>query len=462
MRNIVIIGNGIAGVTAAIHIRKHSRDNITIISAESDHFFSRTALMYIYMGHMTYEHTKPYEDHFWREHNLHLLRDYVTAIDTTKKILSLRSGSTREYDVLVLATGSQSNTFGWPGQNLDGVQGLYSLQDLQLMEENTRSIRRAVIVGGGLIGVEAAEMLHSRGIPVTFLVRESRYWGNVLPREESVLVERHIRDHHIDLRTETTLDSILPDDSGRVRAIRTTAGEELPCEFVLLAAGVHPNIGLAAASGLDCKRGIRVNGYFETAIPDVYAIGDCAEIVPDDGSDSRIEPLWYAGRAHGQTVAQTILGTRTRYTPGVFFNSAKFFDIEYQTYGTVKSEQQPGEQTLCWQHPDGTKLIRIVYTADAVTGFNLLGVRYRDAVCRQWIEEQRSIEYVLEHLGDANFDPEFFEQYESEVVRQYNVRHPDAPVRLRHRRNLTERLAEVVRRQRERVFGKTETGDDNS
>ena len=158
-RQIVIIGNGVAGITAARTLRKHTADTITVISGESDHFFSRTALMYIYMGHMTYRDTKPYEDSFWRKNRIDLLRGWVERVDTGKHRVILSGGRELPFDVLILATGSRSNRFGWPGQDLPGVQGLYSLQDLELMEQNTGSIDRGVIVGGGLIGVETAEML---------------------------------------------------------------------------------------------------------------------------------------------------------------------------------------------------------------------------------------------------------------------------------------------------------------
>ncbi|MEO1253363.1 MAG: FAD-dependent oxidoreductase, partial [Bacteroidota bacterium] len=185
MQHIVIIGNGIAGITAARNIRKLSEDQITVISGETDHFFSRTALMYIYMGHMKYQNTKPYEDWFWEKNRIELKRAWVRAIDLDKKGISFDDGGSLSYDKLILATGSQSNKFGWPGQDLRGVQGLYSFQDLELMEENTKSVEHAVILGGGLIGVEMAEMLHSRNIPVTYLIREKNFWGNVLPKEES-------------------------------------------------------------------------------------------------------------------------------------------------------------------------------------------------------------------------------------------------------------------------------------
>ena len=130
MEKVVIIGNGIAGVTAARHIRKLSDKKITIISAETKYFFSRTALTYVYMGHMKFEHTQPYEDWFWKKNKIELVQAYVEKIDFKSKVLHTSDNRDLEYDQLILATGSQPNKFGWPGQNLKGVQGLVSKQDL--------------------------------------------------------------------------------------------------------------------------------------------------------------------------------------------------------------------------------------------------------------------------------------------------------------------------------------------
>jgi len=171
--HIVIIGNGISGITAARFIRKAADHPITVISAETDHFFSRTALMYIYMGHLTYEQTKPYEDSFWKKNRIDLVNAWVESVDPAAKTVRLSEGASIRYDKLILATGSKPNKFGWPGQDLPGVQGLYSKQDLDNLEANApdnRTCKRAVIVGGGLIGIELAEMLRTRDIPVTFLV----------------------------------------------------------------------------------------------------------------------------------------------------------------------------------------------------------------------------------------------------------------------------------------------------
>lgn len=134
MEHVVIIGNGISGITAARHIRKLSNKRITIISAESDYFFSRTALMYVYMGHMKFEHTQPYEDWFWKKNNIELLNAFVKTIDTDTKTLHFETGNSLIYDKLIIATGSKPNKFGWPGQDLKGVLGMYHKQDLENLE----------------------------------------------------------------------------------------------------------------------------------------------------------------------------------------------------------------------------------------------------------------------------------------------------------------------------------------
>jgi NAD(P)H-nitrite reductase large subunit len=442
MKHIVIIGNGIAGVTVARHIRKASDDRITIISAESDHFFSRTALMYIYMGHLKYEHTKPYEDGFWEKNRIELRRAYVQQVDTNQKQVLFSDASSLSYDVLVLATGSKPNKFGWPGQDLTGVQGLYSLQDLESMEAYTKNIGRAVIVGGGLIGIEMAEMLLSRDIAVSFLVREKNFWGSILPPEEAGMINKHAREHHVDLRMETELKEILPDTEGRVRGIVTTSGEEIPCQFVGLTVGVSPNIDFLKSSNVELGKGILVNEYFETNVPDVYAIGDCVEYRQPPAGRKKIEQIWYTGRIHGETLAQTIVGKRTAYQPGVFFNSAKFFDIEYQTYGQVNNKLAEGEASFYWEHANGKICLRINYAQQEghVIGFNAFGMRLRHATCERWVREKRSLEYVLEHLSEANFDPEFYKRHEKEILARYNEQNPDKPLRNKARKGLFQRM----------------------
>lgn len=425
MEHIVIIGNGISGVTAARHIRKLSDNKITIISSETEHFFSRTALMYVYMGHMKFEHTKPYENWFWKKNRIELKNGHVESIDTNSKTLQFTEGDPLSYDKLIIATGSKSNKFGWPGQDSKGVQGLYNKQDLEAMEvfaPNNEICKRAVIVGGGLIGIELAEMLHTRNIPITFLVRESSFWDGVLPKGDSEMINRHIQNHHIDLRLSSNLKEIVSDENAQVKSIIIEeTGEEILCNFVGLAAGVSPNIDFLKNSDIEINKGVLVNRFLEANIENVYAIGDCAEQREAIGNRKAVEAVWYTGRMMGETLAQTICGNKMAYNPGHWFNSAKFFNIEYQTYGWVFAKPKPGNVHFHWKHEDDTKCITIEYNENSneFLGINNLGIRMKHEVFDRWLTEKRSADYVIEHLKEAFFDPEFYKTFEKDILTEY-------------------------------------------
>ena len=424
--HIVIIGNGISGVTAARYIRKMSDHSITIISSETQFFYSRTALMYIYMGHMQFEHTKPYEDHFWEKNKIDLVLGKVTSVDYQSKTLEIESKGNLEYDKLIIATGSKPNMFDWPGKDLKGVQGLYHIQDVEKLESMTPRIKRGVVVGGGLIGIELAEMLHSRDIPVTFLVREKAFWNHVLPDEEAEMINKHIKANHIDLRLSSELDEIIGDDEGRVKGIKTKTGEVIDCEFVGITVGVRPNIDFLRTSELEIDRGIVVNEQLETNIPDVYAIGDCAQQKNPVKGRRPLEQVWYTGKMMGEVLAHNICkATPLNYNPGIWFNSAKFIDIEYQTYGTVMAQNVEGEESFVWENQGKNLLFRMNFdkATKSVTGINVFGMRLRHDVCDSWIKNHKTIDFALEHLKDALFDPEFYKQHEKDIVSAYNQKY---------------------------------------
>ena len=209
-------------------------------------------------------------------------------------------------------------------------------------------------------------MLRSRKIPVTFLVRETSFWNGVLPAQESAMINKHIEEHHIDLRLSTNLKEIKSDTNGKVKSIVIAeTGEEIACDVVGLTAGVTPNIDFLKDSTIETGRGIKVNRFLETNVKDIYAIGDCAEQHEAIGQRRNIEAVWYTGRMMGETLAQTICGNKTAYKPGNWFNSAKFLDIEYQTYGWVFSERskQENEEYFQWQHSKENICICLLYTS---------------------------------------------------------------------------------------------------
>lgn len=417
---VVILGNGIAGISAALRLRQLSPEaEITLISDETELFYSRTALMYVYMRQLQFADTIVHPAGFYRKQRIDLRQDTITDLDLRAQQLHGQEATYR-YDYLLLATGSRPRLPGLAGEQLPGVQGLYSKGDLERLETYTKkAISRAVIAGGGLIGVELAEMLSSRKIPVTMLVREPLYFSHILPRAEAEMVTREV-GQHVDLRLGATLTAIR--GSGVVEVIVTSSGEEIPCSLLGLTIGVEPRNEIARSAGLTVQRGIVTDTFLRTSDARVFAAGDAAQVkLP--GGETKVQQIWYTGRLQGElagvNLAAAIHGKApTAYDPGIYFNSARFFTLDYQTYGTVPPTA--GEtDSLLWQNAAENRLLRISYDATKperpVTGFNALGVRLLHPVCENWIREKTPLKSVAENFDRAVFDPEFSNRYTKQL-----------------------------------------------
>ena len=258
--------------------------------------------------------------------------------------------------------------------------------------------------------LELAEMLRSRNIQVTFLVREKSYMDYLFPEEESAMIGQHIGQFGVKFLYGTELTSINTDDSGHVSSVITSKGEQIEADFVGLTAGVHPNTAFAIACGIEIGRGVLVDRAFQTSRPGVFAIGDCAEFRTPLSDGRTIEQLWYSGRRQGQALGRLLSGQSVQYKQGVFFNSAKFFELEYQTYGRVDAMPPQGFTSELAVRESRQQLIRVQYeqSTGTVVGLNVLGMRLRHEVCDRWISEKVTVAQVVGELKDAGFDPEFF------------------------------------------------------
>jgi NADPH-dependent 2,4-dienoyl-CoA reductase/sulfur reductase-like enzyme len=431
----VIIGNGITGITAAQVLRQRDEDaEIVIVGDETRYFYARTALMWIYMRQLTARATEPLERWFWRENRFTLVHDRVTALDTERKTLSCGSGRELSYDTLLLAVGASPNMFGWPGQDLSGVCNMTSMGDLAQLESVRPRLRSAVVVGGGLIGIEMVEMMLHDRVPVTYLVREPWYWNLVLSREEGEIVHARMRHHGVNLILEDEIGTIDGDDDGRVKGVSTRKGVDLPCQLVGIAVGVHPNLELARDAGIECGRGILVDEAMRTSAPGVFAAGDCAEIKQEPGP-GRIEQLWYTGVKQGRVAGRSMVGDRVAYDPGVPYNSAQFLFLDYANVGWMNLARHPPPASLtgrqlspedgelgleevyhragaqersdqCHGAPDSIRVSFLPETGQ-VMGFSTLGSRWDSRVLMRWIEERRPLEWALRNLDRAQFNEEF-------------------------------------------------------
>ncbi len=411
---IVVVGNGVAGITCALTARERDPDaEIAVIGGETEYFFSRTALMYAYMDRLDRRDLEPYERGVYARQRIELVHDWVVDHDAAGRRVRTERGGWRPYDLLVFAVGARPNRVPWDGLDAvrDGLVHFVSMQDLDACERLTPSTRRAVVVGGGLIGIELVECLRHHGVEVTFLVREPHYWPVALGQQEAEFVAEHMRGHGVDVRLSEELARIEVDGAGRVSAIHTSAGDELPCQLLGVAVGVHPAIERLEAfrDPPPLDHGIVVDETLQTSLPGVYACGDCAEIrLPGwrDGDRPLIELIWYSARRQGRLVGHNLFGDGRAYRPPTFFNSSKFFEIEYTTVGQVM-DAPADSPTLYLRAPGRPISVRVVHDGERVLGFNMLGARWDHERLGRWVEERRSPGYVMRHLGEAQFDEEF-------------------------------------------------------
>lgn len=411
MQTYVIVGNGVAGIEAAFAIRARREPHearIVVVSSETDYFFSRTALMYAYMDRLNRADLEPFERSTYSRQHIELVRGHVVDIDAANGAIALDDGATIAFDKLLLAVGAKPRLLGWPGvQDLqDGLVHFVSMQDLERCERLTWSTESAVVIGGGLIGIELVECLVHHGIRTTFLVREPWFWPIALGKEEGDMVSAHIRAHGVDLRHQEEMVTAHADASGRVCAVETDKGERIECQMLGIAVGVAANAGWLrkTTTPVAVDRGIKVDASFRTSLPNVWAAGDCAEI--DVGGEfSLIETIWYSAKLHGRLAAASMLGDEIRYQPPMFYNSSKFMDLEYTTVGAVVD---CGGMSLFRKHPTRPISQRIVWDdSGAVIGFNMLGSRWDHTILQRWIAQRRQHTWVREHLREAQFDVEF-------------------------------------------------------
>ncbi len=405
----VIIGNGVAGITAALSLRQRDRRaGITVISGESDYFFSRTALMYAFMDRMNLRDMEPYERRIYDAQKIRRVRGWVRNLDATAKEVTLDDGHVLRYDRLLLATGSVPNRPDWSGldQAAEGVVHFVSLQDLAKCEELTPSTRRAVVVGGGLIGVELVECLAHHRLAVAFLVREQWYWPMALAEEEGMMIADHLRSRGVELLLSDRV-AVVKTSNRRVASVVTTAGAELPCEMLGICVGVRPAVDWLASvkTPPELGRGIRVSPDFRTSLPDVWASGDCAEIVFAERAPV-VEQIWYSAKRQGELAARSMQGELIRYEPPVFYNSAKFFDVEYTTVGRAPEPDETA-RTFYYRVPGRDVSLRIIENASGVIGFSMLGSRWNHTIFEEWIRGRRSMDAVMTQLHLAQFDVEF-------------------------------------------------------
>ncbi len=327
-----MIGNGVAGVTAAGHLRRLSPDcRIDLVSRSPHPFYNRIAIARLIHEPQGLGSLQLMPERWYEEQRVQQwLNTSVAGIDRAAREVVLGTGQVLPYDRLILATGASWAPLGLPGVELPGVFGLREASDAMHIRAyaQRRRAARAAVIGGGLLGLEVAEALTKLGLDVTVLERGTGVSRHVLDARGSEIVQAAIHEVGITVRTQSSVRAIEGDQ--RVRGVRLDGGEVLPVDLVICCTGIQPHTELATDAGLQVQRGIVVDDRMATSDPSIFACGDAAEL------DGQIAGHWAVGAAQAEVAAVNALGGSRAFRATPVPTVLKLDALEVVSVGNVK------------------------------------------------------------------------------------------------------------------------------
>jgi NAD(P)H-dependent nitrite reductase large subunit/NAD(P)H-dependent nitrite reductase small subunit len=330
-RKLVVVGNGMAGMRTVEELLAlaPSSYEIAVFGAEPHGNYNRILLSPLLAGETRAEDIVLHSPEWYEQNGVKLhAGDPVVEIDRRRRIVRSRSGVELFYDRLLLATGSQPIALPVPGADLPGVVTFRDLADVDKMLEAARRYRRAIVIGGGLLGLEAANGLLRRGMQVTVVHLHDTLMDRQLDRAAGRLLRATLEERGLEFRMPARTAAILGEE--RVAGLRFDDDSELAADLVVMAAGVRPNIALALGAGLRCERGILVDDTLQTFDPGIYAVGECVQ--HRNSTFGLVAPLWEQARVCATHLAE--LGTG-RYTGTLPATQLKVAGIQVYSAGDI-------------------------------------------------------------------------------------------------------------------------------
>lgn len=330
--HVVIVGGGMAGARTATQLRKRGfGGRVTILGAERELPYERPPLSKEYLkGEKPFEKALVHPEQWYADKQVDLrLGTRVTALAPDRHEVTLQEGGTVGYDKLVLATGSVPRKLKLPGTDAEGVHYLRTRKNAEAIRDTFGEGRRLVVVGGGWIGLEVAAAAVGAGTQVTVVeVADLPLLGVLGPEMAEVYADAH-RSHGVHLRLGVGIEEVMTED-GRATGVRLSGGETIEADAVVIGVGARPDVRLAEGAGLQVGNGVLVDASLHTSAPDIYAIGDLAEVDhPVLGRRIRVEH-WHSALEHPKVVAADIVGEDARFDALPYFYSDQYdLGMEY-------------------------------------------------------------------------------------------------------------------------------------
>jgi nitrite reductase (NADH) large subunit len=398
---LVMVGNGMAGVRTLEELLKIAPDfyDITVFGAEPHPNYNRILLSPVLAGEQTIDEIILNPTSWYQENGIHLhLGKKVVSVDRTRRVVRAADGTEAAYDRLLLSTGSTPFILPVPGKDLKGVIAYRDIADTNTMIEAAASYRNAVVIGGGLLGLEAANGLMRRGMQVTVVHLMPWLMERQLDDVAGKLLQQSLEQRGIRFEIGAHTQELIGDKDGRVLALKLKDGRELPADLVVMAAGIRPNTELAEKMGLHCNRGIVVSDTLQTITdPRIYAVGECA--AHRGIAYGLVAPLFEQGKVCATHLAHFGIG---RYTGSQTSTKLKVTGIDLFSAGNFMGGDDCEEIVL--SDPIGGVYKKLVIKDDKLIGACLYG----DTVDGSWyfklLRDGRKVADIRDRLmfGESN------------------------------------------------------------
>jgi NAD(P)H-nitrite reductase large subunit len=401
----VIIGNGGAGLRAARTIRKRDPEGtITMVDGERYPCYYRMRLPDYISGWRERETVFVVKDDFYSENDIELVReDRVTAVDANEHTLSLERGGTMSYDRLLIAAGARPRELTCPGHGLDGVVYLRTLDQAEDIIRRAGEARNAVALGGGLLGVEMARAFNELGLDTHYLIREDRFWPQMLDAAGSSLVEEVLEEKGVVLHKEEGIDGI-SGDAGRVEKVGTTSGKELGADIVGIAIGVVSNLEFLEGSGLELERGILVDERLRAGLPDIFAAGDIAQALDAASGEHRLVTSWLNTQRQGEVAGINMSGGDAALEGVVPFNVIVIYGLPVASLGLDIPPEREGYEALTGDYPRDGRYRKLVLRDGVLVGGTLIGDIAEAQAIESLIKMQADVSPYRDRLFEPGFD----------------------------------------------------------
>ncbi len=373
-QKLVLIGNGMAGLRTIEELLKITPDlyEITIFGSEPHPNYNRIMLSPVLAGEKTLDDIVLNSLDWYKENDIKLVSgDPVVSIDRAKHQVETHSGKVESYDRLLIATGSYPFIIPIPGADKKGVIGFRDISDVETMLESAKQHRKAVVIGGGLLGLEAANGLMKNGMEVTVVHLMDTLMERQLDKPAAELLQASLQERGLEFKMEAQTAAILGDE--QVSAVQFADGSEIPADLVVMAVGIRPNIELAQQSGIHCERGIMVSDTMQTFDPLIYAVGEC---VQHRGTCyGLVAPLFEQAKVCANHLAQMGIA---RYEGSVTSTKLKVTGIDLFSAGEFNESE--GDETLVLQDPSQGIYKKLVLRDNKIKG----AVMYGDTMDGSW------------------------------------------------------------------------------